>query len=110
MNMENILDPPEASDDPQRVPLGKQKGKIGQPNQYTAKVKAEIERIRVKRLDPSIERALDIDEGRSADKTIKGQVVSCKVIPASKTQISCLMAGRTNGYWLLKRGRRTRCH
>ena len=89
---------------------GEKKEKKGKANQYTAKVLAEINRINDNNLDPDQERALDINEGRSIEKVVDGEVVKCKVFPRSKTKIGCLMAGRTNGYWLLKRGRRMRSH
>ena len=60
--------------------------------------------------DRTRERAMDIEEARSDKKIVGGETIKTKRHPRRTTKITCLLAARTNGYWLLKRGRRMRCH
>ena len=57
-----------------------------------------MQRLDKIKADRNQERAMDIEDSRGND------------CPRSTTKITCLMAARNNGYWLLKRGRRMRSH
>ena len=92
IDIETILDPREPGDDHMRAPRGKHGGEID----ATRRVVRERDRLNQLGISTeTVERVLNIDDGRVARSTPK---------------VSCLLASRKYGFWLMSRGRKMRAH